>query len=183
MKITNTKFQDVKLIYFNSFSDSRGSFSEVFRKDLLEENTFSKINFVQENLSLSNKHVLRGLHFQEKHPQGKYLQTLNYLIQDVIVDLRKESSTFGFWESFHLDSNMAIWIPPGFAHGFLTFEDNTKVLYRCTDYYYPKDQKSINWNDEYLNIYWDNFVPIVSEKDSSGISFKEYYENMIQIQT
>lgn len=180
MKIANTKLKDVKLIYLKSFSDSRGSFSEVFRQDQLEENTNSKINFVQENFSISNKHVLRGLHFQEKYPQGKYLQTLNHLIQDVVVDLRKQSSTFGFWESFYLDSNMAIWIPPGFAHGFLTFEDDTKVLYRCTDYYHPEDQKSINWDDEYLNIHWDNFAPIVSEKDSSGISFKKYCENDIQ---
>lgn len=179
MKIVNTKLQDVKLIYLKSYSDSRGSFSEVFRKDLLEETINQKIVFVQENLSISNKNVLRGLHFQEKYPQGKYLQTINHLIQDVVVDLRPKSSSYGLWESFYLDSNMAIWIPPGFAHGFLTFEDDTRVLYRCTDYYHPEDQKSMNWFDTTLNIQWDNFAPIVSEKDCAGISFKEYNENRI----
>lgn len=177
MNISKTKLNDVRLIHNTLYKDERGSFSEVFRKDLLEESVNHKIDFVQENISTSDKHVLRGLHFQVVYPQGKYLQTLNHSIQDVVVDLRKKSTTYGLWESFDLDSNMALWIPPGFAHGFLTFENDTKVIYRCTDYYHPEDQKSIYWNDISLNIYWNNFSPIVSQKDETGLSFKEFYEN------
>lgn len=174
MNAIGTMFKDVLLITSKKYEDSRGFFMESFN---LKE--FEKItgvgNFVQDNHSKSSKGVLRGLHYQIEHPQGKLVRCISGSILDVIVDLRKSSLTFGKWKSFLLDKNdVQLWIPPGFAHGFYTISETAELMYKTTDYYYPEHDRTLIWNDTTLNINWNmDFNPSLSEKDKLGKTFIE----------
>jgi len=139
-------------------------------------------SFIQENQSLSHKNVLRGMHYQEVNPQGKLIQVLSGSIFDVVVDLRSSSSTFGKYDAHYLNAkqNEFIWIPPGFAHGFLSLEEESIVNYKITEYRNPDYERTLIWNDEFVNIPWplSNNIPILSEKDHNGKSWHElnYYK-------
>ena len=155
----DTPLADVKLIQPQRFGDSRGWFAEVFN-----QSTFSAAGlptqFVQDNQSFSARGVLRGLHYQLGQPQGKLVRVLSGHIWDVAVDLRPNSPDFGKWAGFHLraqspnDDLQLLWIPEGFAHGFLVLSDTAEVLYKTTSFYYPAGERSILWNDPTLNIAW-----------------------------
>ena len=164
MKILDCNIPDVKLIKYESFSDERGVFIELFK-----QNSFKDINlaFIQDNLVFSKKNVLRGLHYQSRFPQGKLISVVKGEIFDVAVDLRKESSSYGSWVGEILsDKNSSqLYIPPGFAHGYTVLSDDAIVIYKCTEYYHPEDQSGIIWNDSDINIDWPNLTPIISEKD------------------
>lgn len=181
MQVLNTPLVDVKLIQPQRFGDSRGWFAEVFN-----QSTFSAAGlpeqFVQDNQSFSVKGVLRGLHYQLGQPQGKLVRVLSGHIWDVAVDLRRNSPDFGKWAGFHLKTRSAndqlqlLWIPEGFAHGFLVLSDTAEVLYKTTNLYYPSGERSILWNDPTLNITWpldalDGILPSVSPKDARGALF------------
>ncbi len=183
MQVLNTPLPDVQLIEPKHFTDSRGWFAEVFN-----EKTFTAAGlpaeFVQENQSFSTKGVLRGLHYQLGQPQGKLVRVLSGHIWDVAVDLRKESPDFGKWAGFHLknqspeDVMQLLWIPEGFAHGFLVLSDTAEVLYKTTKLYYPAGERSILWNDPTLNITWplealNGISPSISAKDALGKRFDE----------
>jgi dTDP-4-dehydrorhamnose 3,5-epimerase len=183
MQVLNTPLGDVKLIQPQRFGDSRGWFAEVFN-----QSTFSAAGlptrFVQDNQSFSVKGVLRGLHYQLGQPQGKLVRVLSGHIWDVAVDLRLNSTDFGKWAGFHLKAQSAdddlqlLWIPEGFAHGFLVLSDTAEVLYKTTNLYYPAGERSILWNDPTLNIPWPlealDGVPLsVSSKDARGALFTD----------
>lgn len=173
MKTTTFDIEGPLLLELDIWNDHRGCFMETWNF-----NVFSKLgvnyNFVQDNYSKSIKNVLRGLHFQTQNCQGKLVRVISGCIYDVIVDLRKQSKTLGKWIGVILDSNNKVfWVPPGFAHGFLTMSDIAEVTYKCTDVYNPEFERTLKWNDERLNINWGIEDPIMSEKDSNGISFDQ----------
>jgi dTDP-4-dehydrorhamnose 3,5-epimerase len=134
-------------------------------------------NFIQENQSLSHLNVLRGMHYQEVNPQGKLIQVLSGSIFDVVVDLRSSSSTFGKCATHYLNAktNEFIWVPPGYAHGFLSLEEESIINYKVTEYRNPNYERTLMWNDKFVNIPWplNNIIPILSEKDNSGKSWHE----------
>lgn len=174
---TPTLIPDVVLLEPRVFSDPRGAFFESFRVD-----TFERVvgpnhgTFVQDNQSRSVKHVLRGLHYQIHQPQGKLVRVLRGEIFDVAVDIRRASPTFGSWVSTILseENNRQLWIPEGFAHGFLVLSDVADVLYKATDYYAPQHERTLLWNDPELNISWPlDGEPIVSAKDAVGSLLKD----------
>jgi len=173
LKIFKTKINGLILIQPKKFFDTRGYFLESYNSK-----TYSKIGvkslFVQDNLSISKRNVLRGLHYQNKKPQGKLVSVIKGSILDVAVDIRKNSKTFGNHQTFILSEKncMQLWIPRNFAHGFLTMSSNTIVSYKCTDFYDPSDQNTIIWNDKTLDIPWPTKKPIISEKDKKGILFE-----------
>ena len=180
MKIKKTSFKDCFLIEKKIFKDQRGFFFEIFKKNEFNEILKKKFNFVQDNLSYSYKGVLRGLHYQKNKPQGKLVRVVCGSIYDVVVDIRKNSPTFGKWEGFNLNSsnNLQIWVPPGFAHGFLSLSNKTIIEYKCTEYYNPNSECGILWNDDYLNIKWPiNKIGklIVSKKDKMLNKFKNQF--------
>ncbi len=180
MQVLETRLRDVKILSPRRFGDDRGWFAEVFNAS-----TFSSIGmpdrFVQDNQSLSSRGVLRGLHYQLGKPQGKLVRVLAGHIWDVAVDLRRGSPDFGQWAGFHLKPlNEAgelemLWIPEGFAHGFLVLSETAEVLYKTTDSYYPAGERCIQWDDRTLGIEWplDGLTPAVSAKDARGSSFTE----------
>jgi dTDP-4-dehydrorhamnose 3,5-epimerase len=172
MKIKKTKFKDLKIISSSVHIDKRGFFREIFKKKF-----FSKKNFVFTCVSSSKKNVLRGLHFQKKFSQGKYLSVLKGEIFDVAVDLRKNSKNFGKYFSIILsDKNgISIFIPPGFAHGFLGLKKDNIISYHCTNYRSKKNEVGILWNDKDLKIKWPIKKPVISSKDKKNISFKDYF--------
>lgn len=178
MRVIDTPLSKVKLVQPRLFTDSRGWFAEVFN-----QSTFSSAGlpsaFVQDNQSFSTRGVLRGLHYQLGRPQGKLVRALSGHIWDVAVDLRPGSPDFGKWAGFHLKpltSNgelQLLWIPEGFAHGFLVLSEAAEVLYKTTNTYYPAGERTIVWNDPTLNIAWPlgDIEPIVSAKDAQGSLF------------
>ena len=172
MKIKSLKLLDAFLSEPEKYSDNRGIFSETYNKKKLSNILKKEINFVQDNHSSSCKNVLRGLHFQKKpKSQGKLIKVIRGKIYDVIVDIRKSSGTFMQWEGIELSSenNTQIWIPEGFAHGFLALCDNTEVVYKVTQYYDPKFEYSIRYNDPKLHISWPKTSEyIISEKDKNA---------------
>lgn len=151
------------------FEDNRGFLFESFRDHWLPD-----YSFVQENHSSSKKGVLRGLHYQLKNPQGKLVRVTKGNVFDVAVDIRKSSKTFGHYFSTFLDAKekKMIWIPPGFAHGFLVVSETAELIYKCTNYYEPNDQNSIQWNDHDINIDWplENRSPILSNTDKRALA-------------
>jgi dTDP-4-dehydrorhamnose 3,5-epimerase len=176
MKFTNVPIEGLKIIQPNLFEDERGYFFESYNHEEFSEAGISS-NFVQDNQSKSNKGVLRGLHFQEPpFAQGKLVRVINGAVLDVAVDIRKNSPTYG--KSFSIELNESnktmFFIPAGFAHGFLTLEDNTIFSYKCTQLYNKNSEKTILWNDVDLNINWVFSNPILSDKDKIGISFSQY---------
>ncbi len=171
MKIKSTKFNDLKVISSPIHSDKRGSFREVLSK----KNLFNK-KFVFTCASVSKKNVMRGLHLQTKNAQGKYLTVLKGEIFDVALDLRNNSKSFGKYFSINLsDKNgLSIYIPAGFAHGFLALKKNNIVTYSCTNYRSEKHELGIIWNDKDLAIKWPVKKPLVSKKDQNNLSLSEY---------
>lgn len=176
MKVIATKISDVLIIEPKVFGDDRGFFFESFNKKSFEKSTGIKTDFVQDNHSKSARGVLRGLHYQIKQPQGKLVRVCSGEVLDVVVDLRKSSATFGEWESVLLSSEnkRQLWVPQGFAHGFIVLSDTAEFLYKTTDYYAPEHERCIRWNDDDLAIDWQfSGEPLVSDKDAQGVSFKQ----------
>jgi dTDP-4-dehydrorhamnose 3,5-epimerase len=178
MQILDTPLRDVKLIRPKRFGDERGWFAEFFNAEAFRSNGLPD-TFVQDNQSFSARGVLRGLHYQLGKPQGKLVRVLSGHIWDVAVDLRRDSPDFGKWAAFDLkprttdgESEM-LWIPEGFAHGFLVVSETAEVLYKTTRGYYPAGERSIRWDDVTLNIEWplEGILPSVSSKDAVGAFF------------
>jgi dTDP-4-dehydrorhamnose 3,5-epimerase len=170
MNFTLTKIPDVILIEPKVFGDARGFFYESWN-----ERTFRSlgldVHFVQDNHSKSQKNVLRGLHYQIQHPQGKLVRVVSGAVYDVAVDLRRSSPTFGQWVGFVLSAENAqmAWIPPGFAHGFCVTSESAEFLYKTTDYWYPEHERTLLWNDPTLNINWPlHDTPLFAAKDAAG---------------
>lgn len=176
MKLINTPLKDCFVLEPKVFGDERGFFFESFNKKIFDELTNTNYQFVQDNHSLSARGVLRGLHYQIKQAQGKLVRVTRGEVQDVVVDLRKSSSTFGqhFSLTLSADNKKQLWIPPGFAHGFLVTSSEAEFVYKTTDYYAPAFEKSILWNDKDLGIKWGfNGEPSLSEKDKNGKCLKD----------
>lgn len=174
MKTTRLAIPDVVIIEPKVFGDDRGFFFESFNQQLFEEAIDRKVNFVQDNHSRSIKGVLRGLHYQIKQTQGKLVRVVAGEVFDVAVDLRKSSPTFGQWvgEVLSAENKRQIWIPQGFAHGFLVLSDYAELLYKTTDYYAPAHERCIIWNDPSLAIDWPISIdPALSVKDAKGARF------------
>lgn len=158
------------------FEDARGFFFESFNQKIFESIIGSEVRFVQDNHSRSAKGVLRGMHYQIKHAQAKLVRVTQGEIFDVAVDLRKSSKTFGKWvgQVLSAENRCQLWIPEGFAHGFLVLSDWAEVQYKTTDYYSPESERCLAWDDATLNIQWPAGVsPLLSPKDASGRKFEE----------
>lgn len=168
---------DVVLLTPRVFEDERGFFLETFRQDEFEQHC-GKHTFVQDNHSESKQGTLRGLHYQLNHPQGKLVRVTRGEVFDVVVDLRKSSSTFGKWVGMLLnaDNKQQLWIPPGFAHGFYVTSEEAEFQYKCTDYYAPGDEYSLSWHDASLAIDWPlvaGAAPQLSAKDADALSLAQ----------
>ena len=181
MKVTEAEIKDILIIEPKVFTDARGFFMETWRKDQFTEAGIA-FEFVQDNHSQSTQGILRGLHYQTQHPQGKLVRVMRGEVFDVAVDLRKSSPTFGQWVGEYLsaENKKIMWVPPGFAHGFYVTSPEAEFVYKCTDYYAPEYERSILWNDLDLNIKWpvpQGGAPILSAKDLKGLAFDkaEYY--------
>jgi len=175
MQIQETGFEGLLILQPTIFKDDRGAFWESWN-----ETTFKKldldVNFVQDNQSVSHKNVLRGLHFQKPpHAQGKLVRVTKGKALDVVVDLRKKSKTFGKHFKLELSNEKAnmLWIPTGFAHGFVALENNTVFQYKCDALYHPKSEDCLIWNDPSLGIDWEVIDPIISPKDKEGRLFED----------
>jgi dTDP-4-dehydrorhamnose 3,5-epimerase len=183
-KVIETPIKDLLIIETKIYKDYRGFFIESYNlRDFTSLGV--NVNFVQDNHSMSKKGVLRGLHFQLQHPQGKLVRVISGKVFDVAVDLRINSPTFGKWYGIELscDNGFQFFISPGFAHGFITLEDNTHFFYKCTDFYYPTDELGIIWNDPDPNIQWPTHQVdevIISDKDRKLPSFNEMKELLIK---
>lgn len=176
MKITPLAISEIVLIEPKVFGDERGFFFESFNQARFEETVGREINFVQDNHSRSMKNVLRGLHYQIQQPQGKLVRVVQGEVFDVAVDLRKSSPTFGRWvgQVLSAENKHQLWIPEGFAHGFVVLSDTAEFLYKTTDYYAPAHERCLLWNDPVLNIQWPpGIAPVLSAKDTQGKPFNE----------
>ena len=159
------------------FQDTRGYFRESYNEKTFNDFIDDEVTFIQDNISESNRHVLRGLHFQAPpYAQGKLIQVIKGSVIDIAVDLRKASNTFGKHVKVEISSknHRQLWIPPGFAHGFVALEDHTIFSYKCTNYYSKKHEMDLLWNDVDLDINWGVENPIISEKDKNAHSFKNF---------
>ncbi len=177
MKFTATKIPDVVVIEPVVHGDERGFFIETWRENLYKEAGIDA-SFVQDNHSRSSIGALRGLHYQVNKPQGKLVRVIQGEVFDVAVDLRKSSPTFGQWagDVLSADNRKLMWIPPGFAHGFLVLSEIAEFTYRCTDYYAPEHERTLAWNDADVAIDWplrDRREPLLSDKDRNGASLKD----------
>ena len=173
MKVLSTQIPEVLIIEPTIHTDARGFFFESFNKEEFAEATGLNVSFVQDNHSRSLKNVLRGLHYQIQKPQGKLLRVIAGEIFDVAVDVRKSSRNFGKWIGVMLseENKKVLWVPPGFAHGFLTMSARAEVLYKTTEYYTPEFEIAIAWNDGALGIEWPlspSTAPILSHKDQQA---------------
>lgn len=168
MNIIQTKLADCVIIEPKVFGDERGFFIETFQAARYAEVAGISLPFVQDNHSRSSKGVLRGLHFQKTKPQGKLVRVVRGEVYDVAVDIRAGSATYGQWEAVILseENKKQIWVPPGFAHGFVVVSDAADFEYKCTDYYDPSDEGSLLWEDPDLRIPWPVANPTLSEKDA-----------------
>ena len=176
MKVTPLSIPDLLLIEPQVFVDDRGFFYESFNQNKFEEAMGKKINFVQDNHSKSVKGVLRGLHYQlTPKAQGRLVRVIQGEVFDVAVDLRQSSPTFGKWvgEILSGDNKKQLWIPEGFAHGFLTLSDTAEFLYKTTDFYSKDHEEAVQWNDETIGIDWPMQEVSLSSKDNTALSFKE----------
>lgn len=168
MQATHTSIPEVLILENKVFGDDRGFFFESFNARAFEQATGLKREFVQDNHSKSVKNVLRGLHYQIQNPQGKLVRVTQGEVFDVAVDLRKSAKTFGQWVGVHLsaENKKQLWIPEGFAHGFVVLSETAEFLYKTTDYYAPDHERSIRWSDATLNIKWPiDVAPTLSAKD------------------
>jgi dTDP-4-dehydrorhamnose 3,5-epimerase len=170
MKLQRTKIQDLLLVKTNIFKDKRGFFKEVEQFKILKK------KFIFDCLSFSKKNTLRGLHLQKRKKQAKIITVAQGKILDVAVDLRKKSKTYGKYFSIEIshDSNFSLFIPEGFAHGFMCLSKTCLVYYKCTNYRDQKSEITLKWNDKDLNIRWPIKKPILSKKDQLGIAFSDY---------
>lgn len=176
MNVTPTSIPDVVTVEPKVFADSRGFFLESFNQQRFQETVAAAVTFVQDNHSRSQRHVLRGLHYQIRQPQGKLVRVTHGEIFDVAVDIRRASPTFGQWVGDYLsaENKKQIWVPIGFAHGFLVLSAAAEVLYKTTDYYAPEFKRCIRWDDPDLKIAWPlTAQPLLSAKDQSGAAFKQ----------
>jgi dTDP-4-dehydrorhamnose 3,5-epimerase len=174
MTATRLAIPEVVIFEPKVYGDARGFFLESFNQRAFEELTGVRASFVQDNHSKSAKHVLRGLHYQIKQPQGKLVRVVAGEIFDVAVDIRKSSPTFGRWvaERLSAENRKQMWVPVGFAHGFLVLSDTAEVLYKTTDYYAPAHERAIAWNDVTLGIAWPLAgEPQLSAKDKDAVAF------------
>jgi dTDP-4-dehydrorhamnose 3,5-epimerase len=173
MRVTPSTIPDVVIIEPRVFGDTRGFFFESFNQKAFNAATGLELNFVQDNHSRSGKGVLRGLHYQLQQAQGKLVRVVRGAVFDVAVDIRKRSSTFGQWVGIELteDNHRQLWIPPGFAHGFLVLSESADFLYKTTDYYAPEHERCIAWNDSQIAIAWPDIgiSPLLSAKDRAGV--------------
>ena len=175
MKATRLAIPDVVLFEPKVFGDDRGFFFESFNQNVFEETVGRPVNFVQDNHSRSLKGVLRGLHYQIKQPQGKLVRVVQGEVFDVAVDLRKSSATFGQWVGVHLSgkNKKQLWVPEGFAHGFVVLSECAEFLYKTTDYWAPEHERSLAWNDPTIAIEWPfTDQPALSGKDQKGVGFQ-----------
>lgn len=172
MNVTATKIPDVLIFEPKVFGDARGFFMESFNSKVFDEAVGRHVDFVQDNHSKSSKGVLRGLHYQIQQAQGKLVRVASGVVFDVAVDIRKSSATFGQWVGVELsgDNHRQLWVPPGFAHGFLVLSETADFLYKTTDYYAPPHERCILWNDSSIGIEWPDIgmEPKLSEKDKIG---------------
>ncbi|HCL87664.1 MAG TPA: dTDP-4-dehydrorhamnose 3,5-epimerase [Comamonadaceae bacterium] len=176
MKATRLAIPDVVLIEPKVFGDARGFFFESFNQRAFDEATGTSHQFVQDNHSRSSRGVLRGLHYQIQQPQGKLVRVARGAVWDVAVDIRKSSPTFGQWVGVELseDNQRQLWVPPGFAHGFVVLSETADFLYKTTDYYAPEHERCIAWNDAQLGIRWPyEGQPQLSAKDAQGVALAE----------
>ena len=173
-RVTSTTLTEVLLLEPKVFGDERGFFLESFNQQDFEEAIGKSVNFVQDNHSCSQKGVLRGLHYQIKHPQGKLVRVIQGEVFDAVVDLRKSSPSFGQHTSTLLNSvnHHQLWIPPGFAHGFLVLSETAEFLYKTTDYWFPEHERTLLWSDPDLSIDWPTENPQLSPKDLQGMILK-----------
>jgi dTDP-4-dehydrorhamnose 3,5-epimerase len=170
MKITPTAIPDVLLVEPKVYGDDRGFFFESYNARAMAEAGIPA-TFVQDNHSRSRRTVLRGLHYQIEHAQGKLVRVIEGEVFDVAVDLRRSSPTFGRWVGDHLSSanRRMLWVPPGFAHGFVVLSENAEFLYKTTDYWYPQHERTLLWNDPALAIAWPfDGAPVLAAKDAAG---------------
>ena len=183
MKATPTAIPDVLVIEPKVFGDARGFFYESFNGKAFDEAVGRHVEFVQDNHSRSAKGVLRGLHYQLAQTQGKLVRVARGAVFDVAVDIRRSSSTFGQWVGVELteDNHKQLWVPEGFAHGFLVLSESADFLYKTTDYYAPAHERAIRWDDKTIGIRWPDIgiAPILSAKDLAGHSIDqaELFEN------
>ncbi|MBE0469079.1 MAG: dTDP-4-dehydrorhamnose 3,5-epimerase [Methyloprofundus sp.] len=171
MKVTPTNIPDILIIEPKVFGDNRGFFFESFNQKAFNEATGQKTQFVQDNHSRSAKGVLRGLHYQIQQPQGKLVRVTNGAVFDVAVDIRQSSATFGHWTGVELnaENHRQLWVPAGFAHGFVVLSETADFLYKTTDYYAPEFERCIAWNDPAIGIEWPiDKEPQLSGKDQQG---------------
>ena len=176
MNVIATRLPDVLIIEPKVFGDERGFFYESFNAKAFAEATGRVVQFVQDNHSRSAKGVLRGLHYQIEHSQGKLVRVTEGEVLDVAVDIRRSSPTFGQWTSVRLSgqNHRQLWIPPGFAHGFVVLSESADFLYKTTDYYAPSAERCIRWDDPELAIDWElQGAPILSAKDQAGSALRE----------
>ncbi|MFT6067387.1 MAG: dTDP-4-dehydrorhamnose 3,5-epimerase [Methylophilaceae bacterium] len=176
MQAIKTSIPEVIIFEPKVFGDERGFFYESFNKKVFKQATGLNIDFVQDNHSKSAKNVLRGLHYQTEHTQGKLVRVTQGEVFDVAVDLRQSSSTFGQWvgEKLSAENKHMIWVPAGFAHGFVVLSETAEFLYKTTDFYSPEHEISIQWNDADIGIDWPlDGEPSLSVKDKDGLAFSE----------
>jgi dTDP-4-dehydrorhamnose 3,5-epimerase len=175
LSIFRTFLPDLLVVEPQVFNDHRGCFFETWNEANFSEKLGRDIKFVQDNQSKSKLGVLRGLHYQFENPQGKLVRVISGEIFDVAVDLRANSSTFGKWFGIELssDNKKQLWIPEGFAHGFVALSSIAEVVYKTTEYWHPSSEKCIRWNDSFLRIEWPNLEFIVSDKDKCGLDWMD----------
>jgi dTDP-4-dehydrorhamnose 3,5-epimerase len=174
MNVVASELPGVMVLEPKVFGDARGFFLESYNRRAFAQAGITA-EFVQDNHSRSARNVLRGLHYQLRQPQGKLVRVVAGEIFDVAVDLRRSSAAFGRWAGFHLsaENKRMLWIPPGFAHGFLSLSDSTEVLYKATDFYAPEDEHCVAWNDPAIGIRWPlQGAPLISAKDAGGLSLQ-----------
>jgi len=176
-EVIKTNLRDVLILEHRCFVDERGFFYESFNENDFSKVIGKKITFVQDNHSLSKRGVLRGLHYQTQQTQGKLVRVVRGAVFDVVVDLRQASPTFGKWMGIELsaDNKKQLWIPEGFAHGFLALSEEAEFLYKTTDYWHAESEQSILWNDPELNIEWPDIglAPALNNKDAAGLNWSK----------
>ncbi|QRG80661.1 dTDP-4-dehydrorhamnose 3,5-epimerase [Citrobacter sp. R56] len=184
MNVIKTDIPDVLIFEPKVFGDDRGFFFESFSQKVFEEAVGRKVEFVQDNHSKSSKGVLRGLHYQlEPHAQGKLVRCVVGEVFDVAVDIRKSSPTFGKWVGVNLsaENKRQLWIPEGFAHGFLVLSEIAEFVYKTTNYYHPQSDRGLMWNDPDIGIEWGNIAGVqLSDKDAKQVAFREYVSQDIK---
>jgi dTDP-4-dehydrorhamnose 3,5-epimerase len=177
MNVRPTSIPEVVVIEPRVYGDARGFFFESFNRGRLEAALGRPLDFVQDNHSASARNVLRGIHYQQPHPQGKLVRVVRGEVFDVAVDLRRGSGTFGRWtgEVLSAENRRQLWIPEGFGHGFLVLSEMAEFLYKTTDYWHPEHERCIRWDDPDLGIAWPTggATPVVSAKDAAGTQFRD----------